>query len=151
LRREWILKRGDVAEYDGREVKPQDNAIFGQHAEYASKAEKNRLVNFRTGEPASPSVAREARDPSRRCWYARQGIITPEMDTSPFARTRASNSCARNLARRFTQFADAAAPGSQQRNDVFSRRFFKRFPQRMPKFITAEFVREKWRRAGLFR
>ncbi|MGH8248349.1 MAG: phosphomethylpyrimidine synthase ThiC, partial [Gammaproteobacteria bacterium] len=25
LRRDWILKRGDVQEYDGREVMPQDN------------------------------------------------------------------------------------------------------------------------------
>jgi len=47
LRREWILKRGDVEEYDGREVKPQDNGyLSGKHAEYASKAERNRLVEF---------------------------------------------------------------------------------------------------------
>ena len=37
LRRDWILKRGDVEEYDGREVKPQDNGyLSGKHAEYAS-------------------------------------------------------------------------------------------------------------------
>jgi phosphomethylpyrimidine synthase len=36
-----------VEEYDGREVKPQDNGyLSGKHAEYASKAEKNRLVEF---------------------------------------------------------------------------------------------------------
>jgi len=47
LRANWILKRGDVEEYDGREVKPQDNGyLSGKHAEYASKAEKNRLVEF---------------------------------------------------------------------------------------------------------
>src|ERR1700749_915320 len=39
--------RGDVEEYSGREVKPQDNGyLSGKHAEYASKAEKNRLVEF---------------------------------------------------------------------------------------------------------
>ena len=27
LRREWILKRGDVEEYKGREVKPEDNGL----------------------------------------------------------------------------------------------------------------------------
>ena len=33
LRRDWILKRGDVEEYDGREVKPQDNGyLSGKHA-----------------------------------------------------------------------------------------------------------------------
>jgi len=41
LRREWILKRGDVEEYDGREVKPQDNGyLSGKHAEFASVAER---------------------------------------------------------------------------------------------------------------
>ena len=47
LRASWIRGRGDVEEYDGREVKPQDNGyLSGKHAEYASKAEKNRLVEF---------------------------------------------------------------------------------------------------------
>jgi phosphomethylpyrimidine synthase len=47
LRRDWILQRGDVEEIAGREVKPQDNGyLSGKHAEYASKAEKNRLVEF---------------------------------------------------------------------------------------------------------
>src|SRR6202050_5400976 len=47
LRAEWTLKRGDVAEYSGREVKPMDNGyLSGKHAEFASKAEKNRLVEF---------------------------------------------------------------------------------------------------------
>ena len=47
LRAKWIRDRADVAEYDGREVAPQDNGyLSGKHAEYASKAEKNRLVEF---------------------------------------------------------------------------------------------------------
>ncbi|MEK7730106.1 MAG: response regulator, partial [candidate division KSB1 bacterium] len=47
LRRDWILKRGDVEAHDGREVKPMDNGyLSGKHAEFASKAEKNRLVEF---------------------------------------------------------------------------------------------------------
>ena len=28
LRREWILKRGDVAEYQGRHVRPEDNGYL---------------------------------------------------------------------------------------------------------------------------
>ena len=47
LRANWIRARGDVEEIDGREVKPQDDGyLSGKHAEYASKAEKNRLVEF---------------------------------------------------------------------------------------------------------
>ena len=47
LRSQWIQARGDVHEYDGREVKPMDNGyLSGKHAEFASKAEKNRLVEW---------------------------------------------------------------------------------------------------------
>ena len=48
MRREWILKRGDVEEVDGREVKPQDDGyLSGKHAEFASKAEKNPFAAHR--------------------------------------------------------------------------------------------------------
>ncbi|MEI6197486.1 MAG: phosphomethylpyrimidine synthase, partial [Verrucomicrobiota bacterium] len=68
LRRDWILKRGDVEEYDGREVKPQDNGyLSGKHAEFASNAEKNRLVEF-------PGLLGQRRKPLR----AKTGkVVTP--------------------------------------------------------------------------
>src|ERR1017187_7451868 len=82
LRRDWILKRGDVEEHDGREVKPMDNGyLSGKHAEVASHAEKNRLVEF-------PGLLGQRRRPLRakagkvvtQLAYARAGIITPEME-----------------------------------------------------------------------
>src|SRR6185503_15863695 len=82
LRAKWIRSRGDVDEYAGREVKPQDNGyLSGKHAEFASKAEKNRLVEF-------PGLKSRRRRPLRasqshpvtQLWYAKQGIITPEME-----------------------------------------------------------------------
>src|SRR5882762_8248747 len=82
LRRDWILKRGDVEEHDGRQVKPQDNGyLSGKHAEYASKAEKNRLVEFPglKGQRRRPLRASKGH-PVSQLWYARQGIITPEME-----------------------------------------------------------------------
>src|SRR5690606_2016345 len=37
MRKEWILKRKDVAAYDGREIKPQDNGYLStSHAQIAS-------------------------------------------------------------------------------------------------------------------
>src|SRR5262245_66194071 len=43
LRAKWIRDRGDVEEYDGRQVKPQDHGYpSDKHAEYESKAEENR-------------------------------------------------------------------------------------------------------------
>lgn len=63
LRRDWILKRGDVEEHAGREVKPMDNGyLSGKHAEFASKAEKKPACGIsRAAWSAPASVAREQR------------------------------------------------------------------------------------------
>src|SRR5665213_3970504 len=156
LRREWILKRGDVAEYSGREVKPMDNGyLSGKHAEFASKAEKNRLVEF-------PGLLGQRRRPLRaksgkvvtQLQYARAGIITPEME---FIAIR-ENMGPANL--RFTiddlrddnkrNVLDKQHAGSSQfvnRKSEIANSFvpsvFSRFPQRIPEEITAEFVRSE--------
>ena len=47
LREAWIRARGDVEEYEGRRVLPQDNGYLSdKHAEFASQAERNRLLEF---------------------------------------------------------------------------------------------------------
>ena len=46
LRRDWIVERGDVEEYDGREIKASDNGYLSEaHAEKynENKAAKNKL------------------------------------------------------------------------------------------------------------
>ena len=80
LREEWIRGRGDVAEYEGREIKPEDNGYLTRgHEEFASTAErKNRLEQF-NGSHRRPLRA-SAGHPVTQLWYARQGIITPEME-----------------------------------------------------------------------
>jgi phosphomethylpyrimidine synthase len=146
LRREWILKRGDVEEYDGREVKPMDNGyLSGKHAEFASVAEKNRFVEF-------PGLLGQRRKPLRakagkvvtQLQYARAGIITPEMEfiaiRENMGRARISdmaNDIVRNQ-------LDKQHAGSQQlASSEFTPSVFKKFPQRIPKEITPEFVREE--------
>ena len=146
LRREWILKRGDVEEYDGREVKPMDNGyLSGKHAEFASNAEKNRLVEF-------PGLLGQRRKPLRakagkvvtQLQYARAGIITPEMEfiaiRENMGRARISdmaNDIVRNQ-------LDKQHAGSQQlAESEFTPSVFKKFPQRIPKEITPEFVRDE--------
>jgi phosphomethylpyrimidine synthase len=146
LRRDWILKRGDVEEYAGREVKPMDNGyLSGKHAEFASNAEKNRLVEF-------PGLLGQRRKPLRakagkvvtQLQYARDGIITPEMEfiaiRENMGRARISdmaNDIVRNQ-------LDKQHAGSQQlASSEFTPSVFKKFPQRIPKEITPEFVREE--------
>ena len=80
LRRNWILRRTDVAEYDGRQARPQDDGYLSQlHAQKAMNGDRRgRLEVF-------PSLERKplrasAGHPVTQLWYARQGIITPEME-----------------------------------------------------------------------
>ena len=82
LRRDWILARGDVEAYDGREVQPQDNGYLTEkHVEFASKSERaNKFIEF-------PGLTADRRQPLRATgkpvtqkYYADQGIITAEME-----------------------------------------------------------------------
>ncbi len=154
LRRDWILARGDVDEYDGRPVKPQDNGYLTEkHAEYASQSERaNRLKEF-------PGLTADRRKPLRasngtpvtQLHYARQGIITPEME---FIAIR------ENMRRH--QIADCGLRIADLKEDIvrndlrkqhsgshqspespYTPGIFGRFPQRIPKEITPEFVRDE--------
>ena len=146
VRRDWIMRRADVAEYEGREVKPQDNGYMsGKHAEYASKAEKNRLFEFPglKGQRRRPLRA-SAGHPVTQLWYARQGIITPEMEFIALRENmgRAQISDLSKDQNR-TDLEKQHAGSSQLAESVYSPSVFRRFPQRIPKTITAAFVRDE--------
>ncbi|RDC60701.1 Phosphomethylpyrimidine synthase [Alteripontixanthobacter maritimus] len=71
LRRPWQLERGDVEEYSAREVKPEDNGQLGPDRS--------------GGVPAFPNVAKtvlraKSGKNLSQMHYARQGVITPEME-----------------------------------------------------------------------
>jgi phosphomethylpyrimidine synthase len=71
LRREWILARGDVEEYDARIVKPEDNGLKG--ADRGAAVAEFPNVNPR------PLRAKAGKNVTQM-HYARAGIITPEME-----------------------------------------------------------------------
>jgi phosphomethylpyrimidine synthase len=162
LRADWILKRGDVKEHDGREVKPMDNGyLSGKHAEFASKAEKNRLVEFPglSGNRRRPLRASKGH-PVTQLWYAKQGIITPEMEfiaiRENMGRAKMADMAKDNVRNDLTKqhagssqlvaavcdrrTGDDAHRAPLQGGD-FVPSVFRRFPQRIPKEITPEFVR----------
>jgi phosphomethylpyrimidine synthase len=146
LRRDWILKRGDVEEYDGREVKPQDNGyLSGKHAEFASNAEKNRLVEF-------PGLLGQRRKPLRakagkvvtQLQYARDGIITPEMEFIAIRENMGRAKIADMANDIVRNQLDKQHAGSQQHaSSEFTPSIFRKFPQRIPAQITPEFVRSE--------
>jgi phosphomethylpyrimidine synthase len=80
VRLEWIEGRADTENYAGREVQPRDNGyLTAGHAEYASQREgSGRLEPF-------PGLKRAALRASgggnvSQMYYAKKGIITPEME-----------------------------------------------------------------------
>src|SRR5581483_2638947 len=77
-REAWIRTRGDVTEYAGREVRPLDNGYLSDvHA--SARGGKGALPLQNTKFAHRPLRA-SAGHPVTQLWYARQGIITPEME-----------------------------------------------------------------------
>ena len=78
LRRGWILARGDVGECDGRPVQPQDDGYLSErHRQSAKSASSDTPL---TKAPRRRPLRAVAGHPVTQLWYARQGIITPEME-----------------------------------------------------------------------
>ena len=105
LRRKWILARGDVEEINGRKVQPIDDGFLSEkHAAIAAKrptpnaqrptsnvgSKVTPASRLRTSQPLNTdSQSHGCKHSSLRAkpgkvvtqlWYARQGIITPEME-----------------------------------------------------------------------
>jgi phosphomethylpyrimidine synthase len=94
LRAKWIRDRGDVEEYEGRKVQPIDDGWLSEkHAAIAAQRPTPNAqpptFNGEVGRDLSlPAVAGVRRKPLRasrghpvtQLWYARQGIVTPEME-----------------------------------------------------------------------
>ncbi|HKE59714.1 MAG TPA: phosphomethylpyrimidine synthase ThiC, partial [Pyrinomonadaceae bacterium] len=131
LRRDWILTRGDVAEYEGRELQPIDDGYLTfQAAEKARVKDIGKLEDF-------PAMRRSPlRAKSGACvtqlHYARQGIITPEME---FIAIR------ENLGRSLE--GRDAAPLSHDRSSLDHQHAGQPFGASIPRHVTPEFVRDE--------
>ena len=129
LRREWIVGRDDVEEYQGRETKPIDDGYLTfDAADQARHKEKGRLEDF----PALRRTPLRAK-PGRcvtQMHYARQGIITPEME---FIAIR------ENLGRE----AAFNARLNGERDSLQHQHRGQSFGAAIPKYVTPEFVRDE--------
>ena len=78
IRRDWVLERGDAEVIEGRSVKPEDDGYLSEtHAKKLSGG-KNAIKYF---DGSQRSVYRaKAGKRVTQLHYARQGIITPEME-----------------------------------------------------------------------
>src|SRR5206468_4227045 len=94
LRVKWIRDRGDVEECEGRKIQPIDDGwLSDAHAAHASrkrptsnvqrstsKSEAGNGVDYNSAFGVSRKVLRAKSHPVTQLWYARQEIITPEME-----------------------------------------------------------------------
>ena len=111
LRREWIMARGDVEEYQGRTVKPEDNGNVGEDKLVAEFPNKR------------PPLRAKGTAPVSQYHYAKQGIVTPEME---FVAIR------ENMAREHDPAAAAKAIADAES-----------FGAEIPEWVTPEFVRDE--------
>ena len=134
LRHDWIVARGDVQTYQGREVLPQDNGYLSRgHEEIAVnrlESERGRLEPF-PGLKRQPLRASQGH-PVTQLWYARQGVITPEMEYIAIRE---------NLGRRVAY--DSVENKSGARNVMHQQHPGNSFGASLPKYITPEFVRQE--------
>ena len=133
LRRNWILARGDVEEYEGREIQLQDNSYLTKgHEQYASSREKQEGRSEYFPDLKRKPLRAKAGGNVTQMHYAKRGIVTPEME---FISIR------ENLGR---EEAYEAING-----DYRSRTFLNHqhpgesFGAFIPEYITPEFVRDE--------
>jgi phosphomethylpyrimidine synthase len=123
LRREWILERDDVVEHEGRNARPADDGFLSErHA---------ATVNTRQFSGSSLRPIRATSHPVTQMWYARQGIVTPEME---FIAIRENQ----GLEKLLEKFSD-----KEPRRSLFQQHHGENFGANTPKQITPEFVRDE--------
>src|SRR6476620_12668961 len=147
LRAKWIRERGDVEEIRGREVQPIDDGFLSEkHAAIAAQRATLNSDKSRTGAQrptfngaGAPSRRRPLRasvgHPVTQLAYARQGVITPEME---FIAIRENLGSARDSR---AAFGDSPNASSTARNSLGHQHAGNSFGANIPDEITPEFVR----------
>ena len=147
LRRDWILQRGDVEEYSGRPVQPIDDGYLSEKHRGLDRAKRQDETPYRLeGLTAPRRKTLRAKDGKvvTQLAYARAGIITPEMEYIAIRENMGRAKIA-ELSKDIVRNAlDKQHAGSSQLgNSPYTPGIFGRFPQRIPKEITPEFVRSE--------
>jgi phosphomethylpyrimidine synthase len=150
LRAKWVRDRSDVEEYDGRVVRPIDDGYLSEaHAAHVQRKRPTPNAQRSTFNGAgAPSRRRPLRastgHPITQLWYARQGIITPEMEFIAIRENGHANSCSvAAVADRGNSDGFAANGSGYNRNDLRQQHRGESFGANIPREITPEFVRQE--------
>src|SRR5881398_1829950 len=137
LRTNWIRARGDVEEYEGRVVRPIDDGYLSEKHAVGGNG-KNDLVGRDRRARRKPLRASVGR-PATQLWYARQGIVTPEME---FIAIRENGREIENRESKIGQ-NDSRFTNPESRNALAFQHSGESFGANIPREITPEFVRQE--------
>jgi len=156
LRAKWIRARGDVEEHDGRPAQPIDDGYLSEQHRGLAQARRQDETSFHLDKTALPKRKILRAKPGKvvtQLAYARRGIITPEMEFIAI-RENMREAQASRLSADSSRIGDLS--GDIVRNDLDKQHagsaslhhsttpsVFSRFPQRIPREITPEFVRDE--------
>ncbi|MDR0533168.1 MAG: phosphomethylpyrimidine synthase ThiC [Verrucomicrobiales bacterium] len=132
LREDWIRSRGDVESYEGRKVQPIDNGYLSEeHSRLASEKGGRNGALYEFTRVRQPLKAKS--HPVTQLYYARKGIITPEMEFIAI----------RENMKLQEQSANIEMSANSERNSLRIQHPGHSWGASIPKEITPEFVRDE--------
>src|SRR5437762_9517260 len=137
LRAEWIRARSDVEEYEGRVVRPIDDGYLSD--KHAAVAVKRQSFNGAGAPSRRKPLRASAAHPITQLYYARQGIITPEME---FIAIRENGRQIENRESRIRR-NDSRVTNHESRVSLAFAHPGESFGANIPREITPEFVRQE--------
>ncbi len=162
LRRDWILGRGDVEEYEGRRVLPQDNGYLTKGAEEYARVSSPPVSSSSVSSPHAskgsasrngeleefPGLKRATlRAKPGACvtqmHYARQGIITPEMEYVAIRENLGRRIGVPTLVGSLNGGLPSEDGTQNDRSSLNHQHRGESFGASIPEFVTPEFVRSE--------
>ncbi len=125
MRHKWIMGRGDVEEYEGRNVRPEDNGYSNEDQLVRAYSKEKGKLEYFPGLKRRPMRAKTGAAVSQM-YYAKRGIVTPEME---FVAIRENSSL--------------PTEHSTARNSIYHQHAGNPYGASIPKVITPEFVRDE--------
>jgi phosphomethylpyrimidine synthase len=133
LRAKWIRDRGDVEETEGRPVKPIDDGYLSEKHAGSSNGKNGHLSTFNSQLSTRRKPLRaSAGNAVTQLWYAREGIVTPEME---FIAIR------ENARRAVPTTSNGSLKTEISRNSLGHQHRGESFGANIPREITPDFVR----------
>ena len=131
IRTPWVLDRQDTEEITGREVKPSDNGYLSDVHDRKISDQKNELpdfdrTNITTLRAKNGAVVTQLQ-------YARQGVITPEMEYIAIRENMRLQDCKGKI----------NSSSALERNTLEHQHVGESFGASIPEEITPEFVRSE--------